>query len=364
MSFAPFPSRRVALYTARMFLTRSLAVLAMLVLVLQTLDLLGESGKILAYPGNGQEEILRYVGYRIPQLIARFLPFSVLLGTLVTLVTLNQNSEIVILKAAGISAHQILAPLMIASIGIALVTFVFNERVVTRSNRALAAWEAVEYGKIPRGTGVLTNIWVRHEDDLIRAGHVSGHDGATRLGDVSIFQRDGGRLLGIINAQSGVVEGDGWRLDDVSRFTVATGKRDTLPSLKVASGVSPDRFTLSDVDPDALSFFELRRAIHDLKAAGRPVAALEAALHHKISGPLASILMPLLGAVAGFGLARSGRMFIRIVLGMGLGFSYFVADNFMLAMGNFGAMPPMLAAWTPFVLFYLIGETVLFRTEE
>jgi len=49
---------------------------------------------------------------------------------------------------------------------------------------------------------------------------------------------------------------------------------------------------------------------------------------------------------------------------MALGFAYFVVDNFALAMGNFGAYPPILAAWAPFALFLLVGETVLVRTEE
>lgn len=74
--------------------------------------------------------------------------------------------------------------------------------------------------------------------------------------------------------------------------------------------------------------------------------------------------MPILGAVAGFGIARSGQLFVRAVIGMALGFAYFVADNFALAMGNLGAYPPFLAAWAPFLLFLLIGEAVLFRTEE
>jgi lipopolysaccharide export system permease protein len=52
------------------------------------------------------------------------------------------------------------------------------------------------------------------------------------------------------------------------------------------------------------------------------------------------------------------------VIGMALGFTYFVADNFALAMGNLGAYPPLLAAWSPFFLFLLIGEAVLIRTEE
>jgi len=79
---------------------------------------------------------------------------------------------------------------------------------------------------------------------------------------------------------------------------------------------------------------------------------------------LSALMMPLLGAVAGFGMARSGKLFVRAVAGMFLGFAFFVADNFMLAMGDFGAAPPLVAAWAPVVIFLLIGESVLLRTEE
>src|SRR3546814_4280031 len=82
-----------------------------------------------------------------------------------------------------------------------------------------------------------------------------------------------------------------------------------LPIFRIAPEVRPDQFTLSKVDPDGLSFAELSAAISDLKDAGRPVASLEANLWHKISGPLSAVLMPLLGAVAAFGLARSGKLF-------------------------------------------------------
>ena len=72
-----FPSRNLALYMVRLFLTRSVAVLIALVLVLMTLDLFGESGKILAVPGNGDAELWRYVGLRIP---AACVSLSALLG--------------------------------------------------------------------------------------------------------------------------------------------------------------------------------------------------------------------------------------------------------------------------------------------
>ena len=132
----------------------------------------------------------------------------------------------------------------------------------------------------------------------------------------------------------------------------------------VAKGLTPSQITISSVDPDAQSIIELTGSINALKAAGRRTSELEGAWWHKISGPLSAVLMPLLGAIAGFGLARSGQLLIRGIIGMALGFAYFVVDNAALAMGSFGGYPPFLAAWAPFFLFLLIGETVLIRTEE
>lgn len=359
-----FPSRTVTFYTARMFLVRSFSVLAGLVLILMTLDLLGESGKILAYPGNGEPELWTYASLRVPQIVARFLPFSVLLGTLITLATLNQNSEVISMKAAGLSAHQILAPLIVAGMLVAGVSFVFNERVVARATSTLQAWEKVEFGPVPTGSAVLSNLWVRNGEDLIRAGSATGRGPNTRLRNVAIYDRVDNKLTQVIEADEGRYVGGAWRLTNARRFDVNSGSEQRLGTIIAARGVPPDRFTLANVNPDGLSFMELRQAIEDLKASGRPTRALEANLWHKVSGPLSSMLMPLLGAVAGFGLARSGKLFIRAVIGMALGFAYFVADNFSLAMGNLGAYPPLLAAWAPFTLFLLIGETVLVRTEE
>lgn len=121
---------------------------------------------------------------------------------------------------------------------------------------------------------------------------------------------------------------------------------------------------ISKVDADSQDFAQLKQSIALMDASGRRTAELKAKWWHKFSGPLSAVLMPLLGAVAAFGLARSGQLFIRAVIGMALGFAYFVVDNAALAMGNFGGYPPMLAAWAPFLLFALIGETVLIRTEE
>ncbi|MET0240221.1 MAG: LPS export ABC transporter permease LptG [Sphingobium sp.] len=362
MSF--FPSRALAFYMGRTFLTRCIAMLAMLVLVLQVLDLLSEAGHVLAHPGNGEAELWRYVSLRMPQITATFLPFAVLLGTLVTLTTLNANSEVISMKAAGLSAHQILAPLVLVAGVISAISFTFNERIVVRATATLEAWDSAGFGPVPPDSGVKSNVWVRDGEDLFHAAFISGKGNAVTMREVAIYDRQGGNLVSTIEAPRGRRDGNAWLLEDAVRFDVARGSVQRVGNIRVAPNIRPDQFTLSRVDPEGLSYWELGEAITELHAAGRPTAELEGARWHKISGPLSALLMPLLGAVAAFGVARSGKLFVRAVIGMALGFGFFVADNFALAMGDLGAYPPFLAAWAPFMLFLLVGEALLVHTEE
>ena len=185
-----FPSRTLTLYLARLFVTRILAVLLMLVLVLQTLDLLSESGKILEYPGNGEAQLWHYVTLRVPQLVARFLPYSVLLATIITLATLNQNSEVIAMKAAGLSAHQILAPLLAAALAVSMISLAFNEMVGTRATATLNAWEDADYGPIPAEETVRSNVYFRDGANILAVTTLSGTGKAMRMEGVSWYRRD------------------------------------------------------------------------------------------------------------------------------------------------------------------------------
>ncbi|HEY0594996.1 LptF/LptG family permease, partial [Sphingopyxis sp.] len=268
-----FPSRTMALYVGRLFLVRSFSILFALVLILQTLDLLGESGKILAVAGNGDSDVWRYVGMRLPQIVETFLPFSVLLGTILTLITLNQNSEVVAMKASGMSAHQVLAPLFLAALLVAGISFAFNERIVTRSTAALSAWQKVEYARVPKDSGVRTNIWVRDGDDLINAETVETGGPAIVLRGVTIYERTGGVLSSMLKAPSARAVAGGWELTGATRFLRRSGTVETLGTIVAAKNVRPDQFTLAQVDGDELPFLQLQSAIADLEAAGRPVGA-------------------------------------------------------------------------------------------
>ena len=360
-----FPSATLTKYLAKLFVVRILAVLVMLVLVLMMLDLLSNSGKILAVEGNGQGELLKYASLRVPQLIQRFLPYSVLLATLISLVTLNQNSEVIAMKAAGLSAHQVLAPLLLTALVVGGVSFVFNERVVTRATATLKAWDAAEWGPVPEESSVRANVYLADGSNVLTAAQLTGSGDAIRMRDVTWYRRSPeGTIVEQVDAERATYAGPGWRLENIERFEVAAAASSTVDSLVVGQGLTPDQIDLAKIDPESVPFWELGPQIEAFEDAGRRTGEMRAKWWHKLSGPLSSFLMPLLGAIAAFGLARSGQLFVRALIGMALGFAYFVVDNAALAMGSFGGYPPLLAAWGPFFLFALIGETVLIRTEE
>jgi lipopolysaccharide export system permease protein len=216
---------------------------------------------------------------------------------------------------------------------------------------------------VPPDTGVQTNVRVLAGDDIILVKQVSGTGSDTQLQGIVIIEREGFTQRAKIEAERGRYVNGAWELTNAQRFDIDANVYTPAPA-RFGEGIEPIQFTLASVDPNEQDFWELRRSIDELETAGRSIRSAESSWWHKISGPLSSVLMPLLAAIAAFGLARSGQLFIRAIAGMGLGFSYFVADNFALAMGNFGAYPPLLAAWAPFALFLLVGETVLIRTEE
>src|SRR3546814_13633676 len=108
--------------------------------------------------------------------------------------TLNQNSGVIAMKAAGMSAHQVLAPLFLAALLVAAISFGFNERIVARATAALSAWQKVEYAEVPKDSGVRSNIWVREGDDLINAQTVEAGGPAIVLRGVKIYERTGGQI--------------------------------------------------------------------------------------------------------------------------------------------------------------------------
>lgn len=365
-SFANPASRTLNHYLARAYLMRFLVLLFGVALVLQVLDLLSNSGDIMAAEGATYASIVHYIQLRLPQLISEFAPFSALLAALLTYTTLNQHSEIVVMKASGVSPLRIVAPLVMASLFIAIVHFIFNESVVVRTAAELKHWQdhnyAIDLPPAPKGSA---RTWVVDGQNLIEVKTVSRNGTLLVIDELSVYERDReARLIGLLRADFAVFRDGAWTLFDARHFDIPSHEVTAEERMGWTTSIPPERFLALAVSPEGVSFGELFSAIVRLEEEGYPVRFLAASLHHKVAAPLATLLMPLLAALAAFGVVRSGQLLFRAAGALAFGFAFFVVDNLLLAMGQFGRMPPAMAAWSPFLLFLTAGMLVLVYTEE
>ena len=360
------PSKTLGRYVMKLYMKSFLGMLIGLVSVLQLLDLLANMDAVMSGVGATAGAAVDYVLLRLPQMMSEFIPFSALLATLFTLAALNQNSEIIIMKASGLSAHRILFPLGVPCLLIAGLHFTFNETIVTQSTAKLNYWADNDYAAgLPPPPEYAKDARLIDGNTLVIAENITRSGTIVLLDKVSLYERDDiGLPISLVRANFASYIDEKWTLFEVRHFNPITHELSVVESLPWHIDATPDSFLASTIKPDHVTSVKLWSAISELQKEGRPVDTLLASYYQKFFAPMATLLMPLLGAIAGFGVHRAGSLLVRIVMGMALGFSFFVADNFMLAMGEFGVAPPLMAAGAPFLLFLTVGFTVLFFTEE
>lgn len=353
-------------YVGLRFLVRFIGILALFVVVIQMLNLLSNSREILAAKGAGWDSLTKYVLLHSPQVVAQFTPFAALLAVVVTLSTLNMSNEITVMRAAGMSVHRVLFPIGCVCAGIALFHFAFNETVAVGAERRLAYWKANDYATdLPPDSGTRTNVRLVHNGEYIYAGSAARVDKGVWLNNLTISKlTPEGLIDGETEARAARYQNGKWRLFDVRSFDVATLKVTRTASADWPEGVDPEILFALSFNPDQTSLRELWRKIVELREEGADATPATTSFLSRFSKPMATLAMPLLGAIAGFGVGRQGNQLQRAVVGGALGFSYFVGENMMLALGKLGVAPAMLGAFFPFSLFMVVGFSILLAMES
>lgn len=345
---------------------RYVIILIGLISVLQVLDLLAKSDNILAGEGATYGDMWRYVLLRSPQLISLFSPFVALLAAILALAGFNVHSEIVVMKAAGWSAFRILLPLILMSGLIGMLHFVFTETVAVTAKAELRNWEEHNFdADVPPAPDTVYDSWVTDNNNLVKAESASRNGSILLLDKVTQYIRDDNkRIIALLKADFAVYREGKWKMFEVKRFDTRTLKVTLLENLEWQTSIPPERFIALAVKADQVNLPRLRRAISQLENEGHDTDHLETRLYQKFVGPLSTILMPLLAGLAAFGLHRGGNLFGRLLTSLALGFGFFVVNNLFIALGEYGAVPPLIAAWLPFSLFAMIGVSFILVTEE
>jgi LPS export ABC transporter permease LptG len=300
----------------------------------------------------------QYFYYATPQFVFYIVPLSVLITAMVTIGVLTKNSELIVMKACGISLYRVAAPLVLFAALASGLMFVLQEQVLAYANRRAEALRHVIRGGSPRTFDVVNRKWLVARDGDIY-NYLFYDPRRKELNGLSIFQFGEGQpglrartyvTHAVFDPGQGadMWRGDGgWarefgRSGDTRAYVTFPGR-----DLKLEA---PDYFATESPDADRMTYLQLRRYITDLQASGFNVLPQTVALYRKLSFPLVTLIMTLIAVPFAVTTGRRGALY-GVAAGIVLAVVYWMTINAFGAIGSAGMLTPVLAAWAPNLIF-------------
>ncbi len=347
-----------------------LAGLSALVALFDFLELLRESGND---PAVRFSVIVEMELLRLPWTVMQILPFAVLLGGIFAFWRLSRSSELVVARAAGVSAWQFLAaPVMLAALLGILATGALSPLSAVMYGRAETLYNV--YLKVGGGPLSLAGgaLWVRQADDgLVPNGVAVLHAADVRLNsrqlladDVTILRlNDETSLLQRLEATQATLTNGAWVLRNVS---ILEPGADPLrrPRMSFPTDLTVRRVQESFASPNALSFWALPGFIALLHRSGFSTTQHELAFQALLALPLLCATMALVAAGFSMRPARRGGAPQMLASGVGCGFALFMVSEIANQFGTSGAVPVILAAWAPALAGLFLALALLLHLED
>jgi len=309
-----------------------------------------------------------------PSMLYQIAPLAVLIAALVTFGVLNRNSEIIAMKATGISLYRLVVPIVSIAAMLAVSLFLFDQYYLPQANRRQEALRSTIKGRPPQTFLHPEQKWIFGQKPL------PGEPGSIyyyqffdpdkdEFANISVFEFNPSsfQLTRRIFARRGAWDPltnswdfDGGWMRDLSGANVAdykTFKRASFPEIHA----TPDYFKKEDVPSDEMNFSQLERYIHDLSQSGFDTMRLRVALWNKLAYPLVAVVMAILAIPFALSMGRRGSL-TGIAVAIAVALAYWVVDGLFRAMGTVDYLPAYLAAWSSDVLFGLVGGYLLLKT--
>jgi len=351
-------------YVARQFGANMVLMLLAFASLLQLFDLLASSDDIIKLHGARVSAFAWHALLNSPEIVTVVMPICALLASLLTLARLAHNNEVLALKASGLSYYRLLLAFVPAAVAVGILHFAISDQITPRTSRALVQWDN-DSPKAKADIKIKDGFWIRDGDVLVRVGRVSRH--GNQLTSLTLFDRDKkGQILQRLSADWAEHRDGTWQLHDVERLSLAVGEVATATSVAVMTwrtSLTPRQFSDFASPPSTLSLGELWRFLSYPGTGSHPSYFYLTWFNKRLAIAIASFMMVLLAAPVAQGMQRHGGIGRGMAIGVALGFLYFVTDGFVLTLGEAGALPPVLAAWSPSLLFATIGATALVRME-
>ncbi|MEA3535365.1 LPS export ABC transporter permease LptG [Rhizobium sp. CC-YZS058] len=332
-----------------------------LVFIIDFSELSSRMGNLPGYTVAGG---LYMTTLRIPTILQQTVPFVALFAGMASLISLNRRYELVVTRAAGISAWQFLQPFVVGALLFGLAALAILNPIAAWGARSAELLEASWGSSSSRGSNSIP--WLRqiqNGDDAI-IGARSVEDEGRLLNTVTIIHLDQqGRIAFRQDARSAKLEDGYWQLNEVTETRSGVLPK-RLKTARLATNIRPELVQETLGKPDSIQIFELPRKIAVAKSFGFPTYGMQTQLHSLISLPLLLVAMTLIAASVSLKFSRFNQSRSVILGGILSGFVLYVVTMLVKAFGSSGIVPPFVAAWLPVVVAMALGSTILLHQED
>jgi LPS export ABC transporter permease LptG/LPS export ABC transporter permease LptF len=359
-------------YVVREFLFMFLLVLAafvLLMIIFTFFDLIGDIIRnhiSLVTVGD-------YLVNLTPSMLYQIAPLAVLIAALVVFGVLNRNSEIVAMKATGISLYRLVVPIVSIAAILSISLFLFDQYYLPQANRRQESLRNVIKGRPPQTYLHPEQKWIFGQPRLGEPARIFYYQffdpNRNEFANLSVFEFNPSTfaLTRRIFAGRAVWDGDSdaWKFEngwvrDIDSANV-TNYRTYLSTAFAEVHEPPDYFEKEDLQSQEMNFAQLEKYVRDLQQSGFDTMRLRVALWHKLAYPLVAVVMVVLAIPFALSMGRRGSL-SGIAVAIGVALAFWVVDGLFGAMGYVNYLPAAMAAWSSDILFGLVGGYLLLRT--
>jgi lipopolysaccharide export system permease protein len=359
-------------YILRRFLLAVLAVQAVIAIIVLLFSGIENLRRHADNPLAGFTDIAALTALQAPDVIYQVFPLVVMLASLATFLALARSSELVVLRASGVSALRLITIPTVAGLVIGAAVVAVGNPLVSASMRQAALYED-RFRDTPRsllsvGGG---GVWLRQGEPegqtVIRASRATP-DG-TALNGVMLHRFDrSGQLYARIDATAARLAPGAWELTGATRWQLMPDDSFTRTAhgadLRLPTELTAEQILDSFSPPEMIAFWQLPAFIRQIEEAG--FSGLRHRLHFEseLAKPILVAAMVLIGAAFSLRPQRFGQTGVMILLAILAGFSLYFIRDFAQSLGASGEIPLRVAAWTPPLAAILLALGLLLHLED
>jgi lipopolysaccharide export system permease protein len=365
----PWPrTRTLSLYFGMRFLTTSILVFIGILSLVALVDYIEMMRKTSGMPNVPASIVAQTSLFRVPQIAERIMPFSVLVAAMSCYLGLSRRLELVVARAAGMSAWQFVTPaLLIALVLGCAATFLYNPMAAALQERSRQLEVEFLGGSPESGLQSTGNgFWVRQKNangQSIVNAQTSSEQGV-RLGGVTVFTYDEeGRFLERIEAKTADLVPTAWRLSEARIYSTSAPPSERSEYL-LKTSLTSAQVRESFASPESVPVWKLWQYIELADASGLGAAGYRLQLHKLLARPFVLVSMVLLAAAVSLRFFRFGGIQKMILSGVTAGFLLYVLSKVTDDLSKAELMHPFAAAWLPVVVGGLTGLVALLYQED